>query len=213
MLDSKRLTLAVARLRSEKPAHWRDELESINSEKRPGLNRSHRLKHATVTEISALCVVLKEVGSLSNAEAEYSDRFWRRLALRRRLRIANDDCLGKPQNPACRCNGEAVDALTDAELVPLNLMEARARVLTLAKERHMRVPRPKRPRKLSPRADKPAPAREMPAGAAQSPPEPPQPSTETPEPPPSPQPRARPVRRTPKWFDEDERGSIIDRIF
>jgi hypothetical protein len=155
MLSSDRLNRAVVKLRSERPADWRDELESINSERKGASGRLHRLKYATISEVSALCVVLKEVGSLSNAEADYRERFWRRLALRRRLKLASDDCYGKPPNPACKCGGEAIDALADDELEPLNLMQARARVLGLAKERHQRAPQP---RKLKPKAAAPFPS-------------------------------------------------------
>jgi hypothetical protein len=215
MLDRERLARAFAKLHSERPSAWRDELPELDA--LPTRGPFRRLKYATMTEVFALAVVLKDVGSLTNAEAEYRERFWRRLALRRRLKLASDDCYGKPPNPACKCGGEAIDALPDDELGPLNLMQARARVLVLAKEKHQRTPQPRKPK------PKPAslptgntaatPLAEMPPGHLHSPPQPRQPSPETSEPPPSPQPRPRPVKRTSKWFDEDERRSITDYIF
>jgi hypothetical protein len=213
MLSSDRLNRAVVRLRSERPADWRDELDSLETERVRG--RSVRLKHASISELSALVVLLEE--RPTGDRATFHDAVWRRIALRRRLRLTNDSCYGKPQNPACRCGAQGLDALTDDELQPMTLMQARARVQALAKERHQRTPRPRKP--------KPKPASlptgatlatrlaEMPPGHLQSPPQPPQPPAETSEPPPLPRPRSRPVHRSPKWYDEDERRSILDYKF
>jgi hypothetical protein len=151
MLDRNRLARAVIRLRSERPSDWRDELDLLETERVRG--RSVRLKHASITELSALVVLLEE--RPTGDRATFHDRVWRRIALRRRLRLANDSCYGKPVNAACRCGEEGLDALTDGELQPLTLMEARARVLELAKERHQRAPRP---RKVKPKAAAPFPS-------------------------------------------------------
>jgi hypothetical protein len=53
VLSSDRLARAVVRLRSERPADWRDELDALNT------TRMRRLKHASVSELSALSVSSK----------------------------------------------------------------------------------------------------------------------------------------------------------
>jgi hypothetical protein len=155
MLSRERLARDVVRLRSERPADWRDELDALDTTPdtgrraggKPVVERTRRLKYATVSELSALEVLLEE--RPTGDRATFHDAVWRRIALRRRLRLTNDSCYGQPANAACSCGAEGLDALTDAELEPLNIMQARSRILVLAKERHQREPRP---RKLKPNA-------------------------------------------------------------
>ena len=173
MLNRDRLARAVVRLRSERPADWRDELDaldtSLDTGRRVGgrslVGRSRRLKYASISELSALVVLLEE--RPTGERATFHDAVWRRIALRRRLRLTNDSCYGKPVNAACRCGEEGLDALTDGELQPMTLMEARARVKELAKERHQRAPQP---RKLRPKGGCAVPVRLRVEGASTRPP-------------------------------------------
>jgi hypothetical protein len=137
-----------------------------------------------------------------------------RIEARRRLSLPPVDCTARKPGE-CRCLTAALiefqlfgKGLGDADdaspgLAEVTKKELFARSSMLHKATPKRKPTPAIPRPLA----------QMPPGHLQSPPEPPQPSTDTSEPPPSPQPRPRPVRRTPKWFDEDERRSILDYKF
>lgn len=75
MLSPDRLSRAFGRLRSERPSHWRDELDADDHA---------LLKTMSVRELSALEVLLRKPADLREDETVFYDTVWRRVALRRR---------------------------------------------------------------------------------------------------------------------------------
>jgi hypothetical protein len=165
------------------------------------------LKDCTTVELQSL-----EASMAGNdPDPEMARRIRARVKTRRRLALPHVDCTARKPGD-CRC---LTAALIEYELfaVPGLAKVSKAEVLARSSKLHSEHSKRNKP-KLKPKPlPRPDVSPEMPAGRAQAAPEPPKPSPDTSEPPPTPQPRFRPVRRTPKWFDEDERGSIIDRIF
>lgn len=162
------------------------------------------LKETTPSELRGLEASMR--GS-SEHDPEIIRRARAHVETRRRLGLPAVDCTARRPG-GCHCLTHALvelEVFASPGLAKVTKKEllARSSMLHKSERKPRRKPKPPTAHPLA----------QMPADAAQSPPQPPQPSTETSEPLPTPQPRRRPVRRTPKWFDEDEGGSIIDRIF
>jgi hypothetical protein len=158
------------------------------------------LKDCTTVDLQSLEASMVD----GNADPEIARRARARVDCRRRLGLPAVDCTArKPRD--CRC---LTAALTELEvfaspgLAKVTKKELLARSSMLHKATPKQKPKPK-PATAHPLA-------QMPAEASQSPQKPP---PQSPEASPPPRPRSRPVKRTPKWFDEDDRGSIIDKIF
>jgi hypothetical protein len=163
-------------------------------------------KDATIIELRGLTKSAELAGD-GLCDSEIARRIRARVDCRRRLGLPAVDCTArKPRDCQCLTNALVeLEVFASPGLAKVTKKELLARSSMLHKATPKQKPKPK-----------PAIARllaQMPAEASQSPQEPPPQSPEAPPPSPPPPPRRQPVKRTPKWFDEDDRGSIIDRIF
>jgi hypothetical protein len=176
------------------------------------------LKEATNLELRSLCTDAREADS-KTLDPVMVSQVRARVDTRRRLGLPPVDCTARKPGD-CRC---LTSALTEFQLFGKGLGDAgdampglakvtKKELLARSSAHHKETRRWLKPRQTKPKPIA-APLDQMPAEVAQSPPQPPQPSAEASEPPPSPKPRRRPVHRTSKWYDEDERRSILDYEF
>ena len=169
-------------------------------------------RDCTDTDLRSLVYVLKaaeEDGTSADANP-FMALLRARIDARRRLGLPHVDCTARKPGDCCCLTATLTEYqfLAGPELAKVT----KAEVLAQSSRHHSEHSKRHKP-KPKPKPATPRPLAQMPAEAAHMAPELPPQSPEAPPPSPPPRPRSRPVERTPKWFDEDERGSIIDRIF
>jgi hypothetical protein len=164
-MELERLRRAAAKLRSDRPADWRQELEGDLLE---------LLEHATIPELSATDALL------ADDRSEAAEQIWRRIALRKRLGLEHEECY-RPADYAkraeamyaihaetgeypaydslgnCQCLSDAVDAFTDDNLGQLDAKAASAQVVREAKRQHKNLPRRRRRKIAKPKPVEAAP--------------------------------------------------------